>query len=185
VTTSDVWWTVVALFGVGVVVFGSSTTPSWSVAGDLIAVGALLAWTAYFIAGKQARVHLNAVEYVTAMSLVAFLVVAVVALGSGHDLSVPDSGTWAIILGLGLGTGGIGHFLINWAHGHAPLVLTSLLTLLIPVVAMAGAAIFLGEEVVALQVVGAIVVLGALATVVRRRESREELLAVDVAEEPL
>jgi len=185
VTASDVWWTAVALFGVGVVVFGSSTTPSWSAAGDLIAVAALLAWTAYFIAGKRAREQLNAVDYVAAMSFIAFLVVAAIALGSGHDLSVPDSGTWAIILGLGLGTGGIGHFLINWAHGHAPLVLTSLLTLLIPVVAMAGAAIFLDEKVVAAQIVGAVVVIGALAIVVLRREQREELLAVDVAEQPL
>jgi len=185
VRASDIWWTAVALLGVGVVVFGSSTMPSWSVAGDLMAVAALLAWTAYFITGKQARARLDAVEFVTAMSLVAFLVVAAVALGSGHDLSVPDAGTWAIILGLGLGTGGIGHFLINWAHGHAPLVLTSLLTLLIPVIAMAGAALFLGEEVVAAQVVGAVIVLGALAIVVLRREEREELLAVDIAEQPL
>src|SRR5439155_528834 len=86
----------------------------------------------------------------------------------GHDLGVPDTGSWAIILGLGLGTGGFGHFLINWAHAQAPIVLTSLLTLLIPVVAMAGAAAFLGEEIVAAQVVGAAVVLGALAGVVAR-----------------
>ena len=99
----------------------------------------LFAWTAYFVFGKQARAHLDAVEFVTAMSVVAFAAIAVVAVGSDHDLAVPDGGTWAVILALGLGTGGIGHFLINWAHGHAPLVLTSLLTLLIPVLAMAGA----------------------------------------------
>jgi len=116
---------------------------------------------------------------------VAFAAIAVVALGSGHDLSVPDGGTWAVILALGLGTGGIGHFLINWAHGHAPLVLTSLLTLLIPVVAMAGAAVFLGEEVVALQIVGAVVVLGALAVLVWRRQPEEPELPLEVAEQPL
>jgi len=125
------------------------------------------------------------VEFVTAMSLVAFVVIAVVALGSRHDLAVPDGGTWAVIFALGVGTGGIGHFLINWAHGHAPLVLTSLLTLLIPVVAMAGAAVFLGEEVVALQVVGAFVVLGALGILVWRRQPEEPDLPLEVAEQPL
>ncbi|MCU1449445.1 MAG: hypothetical protein JWP02_1615 [Acidimicrobiales bacterium] len=189
VRLGDVLWTVVALVGVVVVVFGSASTPSWSVLGDLLAVGALLAWTAYFIAGKQARAQFDAVEYVAAISIVAAVVVSVVAVGSGHDLSVPDGGTWAIILALGLGTGGFGHFLINWAHGHAPLVLTSLMTLLIPVVAMAGAAMFLGEDVVAAQVVGAAVVLGALAAVVRRRDrgngEGEEPLVLDVAEQPL
>src|SRR4051795_5123911 len=185
VRASDVGWTAVALLGVVVVVFGSATTPSWSAFGDVLAVLCLFAWTAYFIFGKQARAHLDAVEFVTAMSVVAFAALAVVALGSRHDLAVPDGGTWAVILALGLGTGGIGHFLINWAHGHAPLVLTSLLTLVIPVIAMAGAAVFLDEDVVAAQVVGAVVVLGALTIVVRRREPREELLAVDMAEQPL
>ena len=185
VRPSDVGWTFVALVGVGIVVFGSSTTPSWSAFGDLLAVACLFAWTAYFVFGKQARARLDAVEFVAAMSLVAFAAIAVVALGSGHDLSVPDGGTWAVILALGLGTGGIGHFLINWAHGHAPLVLTSLLTLLIPVVAMAGAAVFLGEEVVALQIVGAVVVLGALAVLVWRRQPEEPELPLEVAEQPL
>jgi len=185
VRAAGVWWTVVALLGVVVVVFGSATTRSWSPLGDVLAVVCLFAWTAYFVFGKQARAHLDAVEFVTAMSVVAFAAIAVVAVGSGHDLAVPDDGTWAVILALGLGTGGIGHFLINWAHGHAPLVLTSLLTLLIPVLAMAGAAIFLGEEVVAAQVVGAVVVLGALAVVVWRRQPEEPELPLEVAEQPL
>jgi drug/metabolite transporter (DMT)-like permease len=59
------------------------------------------------------------------------------------------------------------------------------LTLLIPVVAMAGAAIFLGEEVVTAQVVGAVVVLGALAILVRRRQPEEPDLPLEVAEQPL
>ena len=169
VTGRDVAWTALALLGVGIVVFGSASTPAWSPFGDLLAVASLLAWTAYFLTGKRAREHLDALDFVTGMSIVAAVVVALVAVGSGRDLGVPDGGSWAIILGLGLGTGGFGHFLINWAHAEAPIVLTSLLTLLIPVVAMAGAALFLGEEIVAAQVVGAAVVLGALAVVVARR----------------
>lgn len=185
VHVSDVWWTVVALVGVSVVVFGSSTTPSWSPFGDIMAVLCLFAWTAYFIFGKQGRAKLDAVEFVTAMSLVAFVVIALVAVGTGHDLSVPDGGTWAVILALGVGTGGIGHFLINWAHGHAPLVLTSMLTLLIPVVAMASAAVFLGEDVVAAQIAGAVIVLGALGVLVWRRQPQEPELPLEVAEQPL
>ncbi|MBV9039640.1 MAG: DMT family transporter [Acidimicrobiia bacterium] len=185
VHVSDVWWTVVALVGVSVVVFGSSTTPSWSPFGDIMAVLCLFAWTAYFIFGKQGRAKLDAVEFVTAMSLVAFVVIALVAVGTGHDLTVPDGGTWAVILALGLGTGGMGHFLINWAHGHAPLVLTSMLTLLIPVVAMASAAVFLGEDVVAAQIAGAVIVLGALGVLVWRRQPQEPDLPLEVAEQPL
>ena len=115
--------------------------------------------------GRAIALQRRALEFVTGMSIVAALTVGAVALASAHDVSVPDGGSWAIILALALGTGGFGHFLINWAHGHAPLVLTSLLTLLIPVVAMAGAALFLGEDVVAAQVVGAAVVLDYCAAV--------------------
>src|SRR5437868_14208366 len=43
VRVSDVGWTVVALLGVVVVVFGSATTPSWSLLGDLLAVLCLFA----------------------------------------------------------------------------------------------------------------------------------------------
>src|SRR5207248_795497 len=101
VTGTDVVWTLVALAGVVVVVFGSATTPSWSPVGDLLAVATLVAWTGYFIAGKQARAHFDAIEYVTAMSIVAFGVVALLDVGTGHDLSVSGGGGWAIILVLG------------------------------------------------------------------------------------
>ena len=50
---------------------------------------------------------------------------------------------------------------------------------------MAGAAVFLGEEVVALQIVGAVVVLGALAVLVWRRQPEEPELPLEVAEQPL
>ena len=184
VRLSDVVWTLVALGGVVIVVFGSAATPHWSPVGDALAVAALLAWTAYFITGKQARERLGALEFVTGMSIVAALTVGAVALASGHDVSVPDGGSWAIILALALGTGGFGHFLINWAHGHAPIMLTSLLTLIIPVVAMAGAALFLGEDVVPAQGIGAAVVIGALAAVVTRRQPTSEVLVPAAVEGP-
>src|SRR5205823_3733260 len=49
VTAAIVVWSLVAIGGVAVVVYGSSGAPVWSLAGDLMAVGALFAWTAYFI----------------------------------------------------------------------------------------------------------------------------------------
>ena len=62
--------------------------------------------------------------------------------------------------------GAIGHFLLNWSHAHVPLVIVSLLTLAIPVVSAATAAIFIDEPLTVLQVGGLAVVVGALAVVV-------------------
>ena len=61
--------------------------------------------------------------------------------------------------------GALGHFLMNWAHAHVDLVVTSLLTLAVPVVATAIAAWTLDEPVVALQVAGMAVVVVALGIV--------------------
>lgn len=172
VRSKDVAWTVVALVGVAVVVLGSADTGRGSLAGDVLAVGALLAWTWYFVASKRARATLGAVEYQAAMSLVAVGLAAPVVLLSGEDLAVHHPTTWWWIALMVAGPGG-GHFLMNWAHAHAPLSLTSLLTLATPVVAAAGAALVLDEPITGWQALGMVVVIASLASVVRRPPAAE------------
>ena len=70
----------VQVAGVAVVVYGSAGTPEWSPLGDLLAIGALFAWTGYFIASKQVRRQLNAFEYLTGMVVVATIAIAPFAL---------------------------------------------------------------------------------------------------------
>ena len=64
-----------------------------------------------------------------------------------------------------IGSGGVGHLLVNWAHEHIDLSVMSLLTLAVPVVAVISAAVFLDESIVWQQVVGMAVVLVALGVV--------------------
>ena len=73
-------WSIVAVGGTAVVVLGATGVPEWSLRGDLLAVGALLSWTAYFVASKQARTQLGTLEYFTGLSIVACAVVAPYAL---------------------------------------------------------------------------------------------------------
>ena len=172
VTARAVVWTVVAIGGVALVVFGSAATPVWSPGGDLLATGALFAWTWYFVASKQARRELNALEFLAGMTVVAAVAVAPVALLSGQRLDPGGAGDWAKIAALAVGSGGLGHLLISWAHDHVDLSTMSLLTLAVPVVAAVSAALFLDERIVALQVVGMAIVLCALGTVVLRETGR-------------
>ena len=58
------------------------------------------------------------------------------------------------IADLALLSGTLGHVLLNWAHPHAPAFVVSILLLGVPVLATAGAAVFLGEVPSLLQVVG-------------------------------
>jgi drug/metabolite transporter (DMT)-like permease len=163
----DVLLTLVAIGGVGVVVFASGDVVGRSLSGDLLATGALGAWAWYFVAVKQARRTFAALEYQTALAIVAAAVVTPVVLVSGQGLRVADNHTWVLLAAMiGLGAGG--HFLMNWAHAFTPLMLTSLLTLASPMISVAAAAAFLGEPVLIAQVIGMAIVLGSLGIVLAR-----------------
>lgn len=168
ITAGIVTWSAVAIVGVVIVVYGSTGAPVWSLSGDLLAVGALFAWTAYFVASKRVRRELLPFEYLTAMIVVAAVAVAPVALLSGERLNPGGRGEWAWIALLAIGSGGVGHLLLNWAHDHIDLSVMSLLTLAVPVVAVVSARIFLDEPIGWVQVLGMAVVLAALGVVALR-----------------
>ncbi len=170
VTGREIALSGVALGGVGLVVFGSTDSPSWSLRGDLLALGALACWTLYFVNSKKARRSTGAVEY-QGLSLIfsSLIMLPVAALFSGT--LDPGPGTWWWVLAM-VATPGTGHLLLNWAHARVPLTIVSLLTLFSPVVSVGVAAMVLdGESVNALQVIGMTVVLAALALLVRRKAS--------------
>jgi drug/metabolite transporter (DMT)-like permease len=136
--------------------------------GDLLAVAALFAWTWYFVASKRARAELGSFEYLAALSLVAAVAVTPVVLLSGDRLAVPKASGWITIAAIAMINGALGHFLMNWAHGHVPIVVVSLLTLAIPVFAAGAAAIFIVEPVALAQAGGMALVIAALSIVVIR-----------------
>ena len=168
VTASAVALTLVAIAGVVVVMYASSGTPVWSLRGDLLALGALFAWTWYFVASKQVRRLLTPFEFLAGMMVVASITVAPLALLTDRRLEPGGLEGWAWITLLALGSGGVGHLLVSWAHDHIDLSVMSLLTLAVPIVAVVSAAIFLGESIVPLQIVGMAIVLVALGVVVLR-----------------
>ena len=163
----DAGLTAVAIAGVAIVVFASGEVAGRSLGGDLLAVAALGSFTWYFVAVKKARQRIAALEYQAALAVVAAVMVSPVALASGQSLRIHDVRT-CVLLGVTIVMGASGHFLMNWAHGHTPLLLTSLLTLASPVVSVAAAAVILGEPVLAAQVVGIAVVVVSLAAVLAR-----------------
>ncbi len=133
--------------------------------GDLLAVGALLAWTAYFVCSKRARQELSAFEYLTGMAIVAAVGVVPLPFLFHGTLAATDANGWLTIVYITLINGLIGHFLMAFAHGHVTLLTMSLLTLAIPVFAAASAAVWIDEPLTGLQVGGMTVVLAALGLV--------------------
>jgi drug/metabolite transporter (DMT)-like permease len=159
--------TAAGLGGVVLVIVGSSGRPEWSPTGDLFAIGAVVSFTAYFALAKRARAHLGALELQWGAQVVAAAALAPIVAASGQSFALPVGAdvAWLALL---IAVPGSGHLLMNWAHAHVPLTVTSMLTLAVPVVSASAAAAFLGEAITPLQVAGAAVVLGALGAVVAR-----------------
>ena len=153
VTTRQLVLSGAALSGVALVVFGSTESPSWSPGGDLLAVGALVMWTFYFVASKEARQTLGAFEYQGLSLLFSAAIMLPVAVGFSGTVD-PGPGKWGWILAM-IAIPGTGHLALNWAHPRVRLALVSQLTLFSPVVSVALAAVVLeGETVNAIQLVG-------------------------------
>jgi drug/metabolite transporter (DMT)-like permease len=162
----DIALTGFAIAGVGLVVQGAAGGGG-DLTGDLLATASVLAWAWYFVASKRAREQLGALEYQAGLSIVATAVVLPVVLFAERGVPFASASDWAWLMVMVVGPGG-GHLLMNWAHNHTTITLTSLLTLASPVVSAVAAAIFLDERVSAVQILGMVIVLASLAAVVAR-----------------
>jgi drug/metabolite transporter (DMT)-like permease len=156
----------VAITGVIVVITQSSGTPEWSGAGDLAAVGALFAWSGYFIFAKRSSATLSPLQFTAGTAWWTAIVALPVGFAFDQDMSTPPGSEWVPLIALLLIGGVLGHTLMNWGLVRVPLWLSSTLTLLIPVVASIAAWIFLDEPLTAPQVVAMGVVVAALAVIV-------------------
>lgn len=156
----------IALLGVGAVAYGSSETPQWSPFGDLLAVGALVAWALYFIFSKLSQEHVASTQYTAGSALIATLVATPFAIFSGQVFVMPSIDAWIWLVGLALGPGVASHMLMNWSIRGLPASLSSTLTLAIPIAATIMAWIFLGESVLLVQAVGICVVVASLSYLV-------------------
>jgi probable blue pigment (indigoidine) exporter len=178
---TELAWGAVAVVGAALVVLGGDGGGANSTWGNLLAVGALVAWTAYFVCTKTARQELSAFEYLTGMAIVAAVAVLPLPLLFEGTLGTTDLNGWLIIVYLTVVNGLLGHFLMAFAHGHATLLTVSLLTLAIPVFAAAGAALWLDESLTGIQIGGMAVVLVALGLVSLSTARRSpDLLEADV-----
>lgn len=183
VTRRATLWSLVAVAGTALVVLGASGAPGWSPLGDLVAVGNLFAFTAYFLASKHIRARAGTTEYLLGMTTVAGLIILVVALLTGQQLASPQGTDWAILLFLAVFPGTLGHFLTNWAHPHTSAFVLSIMFLAVPVLACVGAAVFLGETLSPTQLLGGGIVLAAVGAVVASAPTgASEALAESVAE---
>jgi drug/metabolite transporter (DMT)-like permease len=180
----DIVAALVAIVAVIVVVIESSGTPEWSPRGDLLAVGAVFAWSGYFIFSKRSKGVLTSQQYTAGTGFWTASICLVAGIAFRQDMSPPAGSDWFLLLGLTLGAGILGHSIMNWSLVRIPLWLGSVLTLLIPVIGAVVAWIFLDEALSAVQIVAILVVVGALASIVLSQEQPEPVRAPQAPTRP-
>jgi len=158
---------IVALGGVVLVMSGASSSGSWSLRGDLLAVVALVFFAAYFAFAKAAREHVPALEFQACLWIIGSIVLLPIALVDAGGVDFPSGSNWLWLIAL-LAVPGTGHMLMNWSHPRVRLAVSSMLTLAVPVLTTTGGVLFLDQPVKGVQVLGIAIVLGALSLVIRR-----------------
>lgn len=167
----DALWSLLALVGVAGVILASSGLEEWSLAGDLLAVGAMFAWSGYFIFSKRSKATMTSTEYTAGTAVWSALIVTPLAVGFGQDLSWPGWENLAWLLVMVAMAGVVGHALMNWSLVRIPLWVGSTFTLLIPVVSAILAWIVLGEAISFAQAGAMALVLASLAMIVSGQRS--------------
>ncbi|MGH2727498.1 MAG: DMT family transporter [Actinomycetota bacterium] len=171
ITTWDIGWMTASLGGIGLVVAGSASEPGWHPTGDALAVAAIFIWTVFFLASKRIRTTTGTLEYFTAVLGVGAIALTPVMFLRGGSFADPSAHDWLLIVIVAIGPGTVGHLLVTWAHRVVDVSLSSMIGVGQPILAAAGAAVFLGEELVLLQVVGGLITIAAVVAVVRRRRA--------------
>jgi drug/metabolite transporter (DMT)-like permease len=163
----NVIWSLVALGGTVAVVAASAGEQSNDWRGDLLALAAMLSWSAYFITSKNSKKTMTSTEFTAGTALWSMLICGVLGVAFGQDMSWPSMSNWGLLIAMAISSGLIGHAMMNWSLVRIPLWVGSTFTLLIPVFSALMAWAFLGEAISIAQAVAMAVVIGALAVVVR------------------
>jgi len=162
----DAIWSLVALAGVVLVITAGPSGEASDIRGDLLALAAMLSWSAYFIASKNSKKLLTSTEFTAGTSIWTALICIPLGFAFGQDMSWPTWENWGLLLAMAIGSGLIGHALMNWSLVRIPLWVGSTFTLLIPVFSALLAWVFLDESLSVGQGIAMGVVIGALAMIV-------------------
>ena len=169
-TTLRICLAVVALGGITTVVFGAASGGEAGLSGDFYAFANLIVWSTYFVLAKKERdagVHagsfLAGVFTVAALATIPWVLVVRPEFGliGGHDL--------LLIVGQVFVAGLLGHTAITWCARYLDITLVSLINLLSPALSMIGAWVIYEQSMRSVQLLGAAVMLAAVAAIVVTR----------------
>ncbi len=156
-----------SLLGVGGVVLAAGRATGSGTSGNILAAINLVVWTAYFVQIKRVRaLGIHSWSLLAAVMTVCACFTVPFGLITSDDLGSFGGSDWGYVALMIFGPGLLGHGLMTWAQRHLALSIASLMTLGTPVISAVGAWAIYSESLRPLQIVCALVVLGALAGMV-------------------
>lgn len=167
----------IAFAGLVVINVGNFTTGSRALEGNLMALAAAGAITAYLMVGRHVRERIDAQSYLTMVYSLAAVLLTGAALAAGEKFSGYPSKTYWMLGLLGLLPQLVGHTSLNLAVRRLPATIVSVAILGEPVGATFLGWVFLGEAPAAKEVAGGIVILLGILLVIAGgwRESVEQV----------
>lgn len=179
----DHLWFAAALLGTVMIVIGGQRGGESSLAGDAMALGSCIAWTAYFVYLKRRRLDgMPAFAFMTAVITTGAIVILPYALLTSPDLGDVHGTDYVWLILLILGPGAVGHGLMTWATRYINVNVSSLMILAGPVVSTIGAYVFFDETLKFGQLAGGAIVLGSLGLVLAGHARAE---TIDGVPQPL
>lgn len=153
----------VTLAGLAVFMFSGTSDGVATRRGDLLAVGALLAWVCYLTFGRRARATVGVSEFMAIVMTIGFAVATPISVVVAGDELWPLTGrSWVSIVLLTVVTGMVGHALIAVAQRLLDVGTISVIQVLQPVAAVTWGWAILGERIAAAQLPGVVLIVGGL-----------------------
>jgi len=160
----DVAWICVAIAGVTLAVLGPGARSPYAFQGDLLAVGAMLMWTGYWLSAKRVRETHEAMTFTTAvMTLCAGLIIPIwLCTGESVFRSHASDWKWVALVAV---VPSLGHIVLNYAQRFVAASISSAIGCLNPLVASVAAVPLAHQALSRTQVVGVAVGVGAVAVI--------------------
>jgi drug/metabolite transporter (DMT)-like permease len=174
-TPWHIGWTAIGVLGVVVAILGGDPEVRGSAVGIVLCIASMLTFTGYYLINRRARstTPISPMEWMCGVTLFAGLCITPIALAasSADDYRQLAGGDWIALLFVAIVVGIVGHTMMSWAHRFIPAGRSSLFLLAMNVVAILAAWPIHDEPVTWIQAAGFVVVLGAVAAVIRRPAS--------------
>lgn len=170
VTKQKVFWCLVAVAGVSLVVFGKTSGGGNTLEGDLYAVGNLIFWTTYAVGTKRVRdAGVHPYAFLTVATAVSVVILFPAAFAVNADFGQIGGNDWWLMLLQVVVAGALGMGSIAWANRFMDATLVALLGLGSPVLSSIFAWWIFEQTMNAVQILGAGIMLAAVAIVVARK----------------